>query len=45
MGWNKMKYRDAKHFTFISVSLEQDDFYDDASGNEVANIFQSCADL
>lgn len=40
-----MKYSDVKHFTLVSLSLEEEDFYDDASGNEVANLLQSCADL
>ena len=38
MGWNKMKYNDVKHFTLVSITLEEEEFYEDASGNEVANL-------
>ena len=38
MGWNKMKYSDVKHFTLVSITLEEEEFYEDASGNEAANL-------
>lgn len=38
MAWNKIHYKDLKHFTLVSVSLEDEDFYENSSGSDIANI-------
>lgn len=45
MSWAKVRNMDAKLISFASVTLLDDDFYEDSNYQDLCNLLQACGDV